>query len=71
MTQMINARMEQKKSGIGGVLAGVFFVLRLTVFAAVLYGSLKCFRGSVAALLCGLALAIVAVGWQAMQLLRD
>jgi hypothetical protein len=49
----------------------LFFVLRLTVFAAVIYGSLKCFHGSTAALLCGLALALFAIGWEAIRLLRD
>ena len=71
LTQLISAPMDRKSSGTGGALAAIFFVLRLTVFAGVIYGSLKCFRGSVAALLCGLALAVIAVGWQVMQLLRD
>ena len=43
-------------------MAVVFFVLRLTVFAGVIYGSLKCFQGSVVALLCGLGLAVLAIG---------
>jgi hypothetical protein len=47
------------------------FVLRLTVFAGVIYGSLKCFRGSVIALLCGLGLALVTMAWEALRLLRD
>ena len=71
LTRLLSARMDRKSSGTGGALAAIFFVLRLTVFAGVIYGSLKCFRGSVTALLCGLALAIIALGWQAMQLLRD
>ena len=49
----------------------VFFVLRLTIFAGVIYGSLKCFQGSVVALLCGLGLAAFAVGWEVIRLLRD
>ena len=49
----------------------MFFVLRLTIFAGVIYGSLKCFQGSVVALLCGLGLAVLAMGWEALRLLRD
>jgi hypothetical protein len=37
----------------------------------VIYGSLKCFQGSVVALLCGLGLAALTVGWEAVVLLRD
>jgi hypothetical protein len=46
-------------------------VLRLTVFAAAIYVSLKCFQGSVLALLCGLGLAIVTMAWEALRLLKD
>ena len=49
----------------------LFFVLRLTVFAGVIYGSLKCFHGSVVALLFGLGLAVLTIGWEAIRLLRD
>jgi uncharacterized membrane protein len=49
----------------------LFFVLRLTVFAGVIYGSLKCFQGSVVALLCGLGLAALTIGWEVVALLRD
>ena len=50
---------------------GAFLCARLTVFAGVIYGSLKCFHGSVTALLCGLCLAVLAIGWEALRLLRD
>jgi hypothetical protein len=46
-------------------------VLRLTVFAAAIYGSLKCFQGSVVALLCGLGLAVLATAWESLRLLKD
>jgi hypothetical protein len=48
-----------------------FFVLRLTIFAGVIYGSLKCFHGSAVALLFGVALAVLAIGWESIRLLRD
>jgi uncharacterized membrane protein len=71
LVRFINARMDHQKSPRGTVTVVVFFVLRLTVFAGVIYGSLKCFHGSVIALLCGLGLALAATAWEALRLLRD
>jgi hypothetical protein len=62
--------LEQKTPASAPVVV-LFFVLRLTVFAGVIYVSLKCFHGSVIALLCGLGLAVVAIAWEALRLLRD
>jgi uncharacterized membrane protein len=70
LVRAINARLDQKRTPAGSGVVIVFFVLRLTVFAGVIYGSLKCFHGSVAALLCGLSLAVLTIGWEAIQLLR-
>jgi hypothetical protein len=53
------------------MVSAVFFVLRLTVFAGAIYVSLKCFRGSLVALLCGLGLALLAMLWEAIRLLRE
>ncbi len=64
------AKLDRKQAPKGALTASVFFVIRLMVFAAVIYGSLKCFRGSVLALLCGLGLAVVALVWEALRLLR-
>ena len=71
LVRVVNARMDRQRTPASAPVVVLFFVLRLTVFAGAIYGSLKCFRGSVAALLCGLALAVVAVGWQVLKLLRD
>ncbi len=76
LARFLNARFdkagpEKRKLPKGGWTAAVFLVLRLTVFAAVIYGSLKCFRGSTVALLCGLGLAVMAMVWEAIRLLRD
>ena len=71
LVRFINARMDHQKSPSGTVTVVVFFVLRLTVFAGVIYGSLRCFHGSVVALLCGLGLALAATAWEALRLLRD
>ncbi len=71
LIRFVNARLDRKKTPRGGLLVGLSFVLRLTVFAAAIYGSLKCFQGSVVALLCGLGLAIVTLAWEALRLLKD
>ncbi len=66
---VINARLDhQQATGRGRVLAGFF--LRLVVAGLVLYGSLRCFHGSVYALIAGLMLAIVALGFEALRLVR-
>jgi hypothetical protein len=46
------------------------FFLRFALAAAALYVSLKCLHGSVYALITGLALAMLAVTFQALSLLR-
>ena len=71
MVRLVNARLDRQQAPRGAAVAAVFFVLRLIVFGAAIYVSLKCFRGSVVALLCGLGLAIVALVWEALRLLRD
>jgi uncharacterized membrane protein len=71
LVRFVNARMDHKKSPGNATTVVLFFVLRLTVFAGAIYVSLKCFRGSVIALLCGLGLALAATAWEALRLLRD
>jgi len=71
LVRFVNARMDNRKSPGSAATVVVFFVLRLTVFAGAIYGSLKCFHGSVVALLCGLGLALAATAWEALRLLRD
>jgi len=71
LIRLINAKLDQQKTSRSALLVIAFFVLRLTVFAAAIYGSLKCFQGSVVALLCGLGLAVLATAWESLRLLRD
>ena len=68
---VINARLDHARSGPGSgrVVAGFF--LRLVVAGAVLYGSLKCFHGSIYALVGGLGLAAFALGVEALRLVRS
>ena len=71
MIRFITAKMDNGRLPAGAGLSVVFFLLRLIVFAGVIYGSLKCFQGSVVALLCGLGLAVLATLWEALRLLRN
>ena len=71
LVRLINAKLDRQKSPRSAPVVVLFFVLRLTVFAGVIYGSLKCFHGSVVALLCGLGLAALTIGWEVIALLRD
>jgi hypothetical protein len=71
LARLINARLDNRKLPASASVVVMFFVLRLTVYAGVIYVSLKCFRGSAVALLCGLGLAALAIGWEAIRLLRE
>jgi uncharacterized membrane protein len=71
LIRLINARLDKQKTPASAPVVVLFFVLRLTVFAGVIYGSLKCFHGSIVALLFGLSLAVLAIGWEAIRLLRE
>lgn len=71
LIQFVNAKLDKQKTPGSTAVVLVFFALRLVVFGAAIYGSLKCFHGSVIALLCGLGLALLATGWEALKLLRE
>ena len=71
MIRFINAKLDQRKTPRSALLVVTFFVLRLIIFAGAIYGSLKCFQGSVIALLCGLGMAVVATAWEALRLLKE
>ncbi len=70
LIRLINAKLDNQKTPRSAGVVVAFFVLRLTIFAGVIYGSLKCFQGSVIALLCGLGLAVLATAWEALRLLK-
>ena len=71
LARLINARLDNRKAPVGSPVVVLFFVLRLMVFAGVIYGSLKCLHGSSVALFCGLGLAVLTLGWEALRLLRN
>lgn len=70
LIRLFNTKMDQRKTPRGAVTVVTFFQLRLIIFAAAIYGSLKCFQGSAIALLCGLGLALIAMAWEALRLLK-
>jgi len=71
LVRIFNARMDKQRTPGSAAAVAIFFVIRLAVFAGVIYGSLKCFQGSVVALLCGLGLAVMTIGWEVIRLLRE
>jgi hypothetical protein len=71
LARLISAAFANNQAPRGALLAVFLFLLRLGVFGAAIYVSLKCFRGSAIALLCGLALAVGAMVWEALRLLRE
>lgn len=71
LVRLMNARMRKQRAQRGAVLVIAFFLLRLLFFAGAIYVSLKCFRGSPIALLCGLGLALATMLWEAVRLLKD
>jgi Na+/H+-translocating membrane pyrophosphatase len=71
LARLVYAKMDNRKTPMSAPVVVIFSVLRLIVFAGAIYGSLKCFRGSVIALLCGLGLAVLALVWEALRLLKN
>lgn len=67
----INARLDGQRTSRPTVFAIGMFLLRLFIAAGVVYGSLKCFHGSIYALIGGLGLAVVALTIEAVRLLRS
>jgi hypothetical protein len=70
LIRLINAKLDNRKTPRNAPLVVGLFLLRLAIFAGVIYVSLKCLHGSVVALLCGLALAVIATAFEALQLLK-
>ena len=71
LVRLMNAKMKAQKAPGGAILAIAFFLLRLLIFAAAIYGSLKCFQGSVIPLMCGLSLAVATLMWEALRMLKN
>ena len=70
LIRLFNARMDAQRMPRGAVLSIVLFLVRLLFFAAAIYGSLKFLHGSAFSLIGGLALAVLALVWEALRVLR-
>jgi len=70
LIQLFNAKLDKQKLPSGAGLVVSLFLLRMILFAGAIYVSLKCFQGSPIVLLCGLALALAGLVWEALRLLR-
>lgn len=70
LVRIFNASMDRKQTPRGSVAVVILFLVRLTLFAVAIYGSLKFLHGSPIALLCGLALAVAGLAWESLKLLR-
>lgn len=68
---VINARLDNDRSAPGSSRVVLGFFLRLIVAGLILYGSLRCFHGSVYALVGGLGLAAFALAVEAVRLVRS
>ena len=71
LARLISAAFSKGQIPRGALLGVLFFIFRLGIFAGAIYVSLKYLRGSVVALFCGLALALGAMVWEALRLLRE
>jgi hypothetical protein len=71
LIKLFNAKLDKQQTPRGAALVISLFLLRIVIFGAAIYGSLKWLGGSAISLLCGLALALFAMGWEALRLLRD
>lgn len=70
LVALINARLDNQKT-TGAARVMTMFFLRLLLAGGVLYGSLKCFHGSVYALVAGLGLAVLALTIEAVRLVKS
>jgi hypothetical protein len=70
LVRFINAKLDNQEAPRGTAIAVLFFVFRLIVFGVVIYVSLKYIQGSAIALLCGLGLALLAMVWEGIHLMR-
>ncbi|MFZ0303211.1 MAG: hypothetical protein WAL75_11010 [Terracidiphilus sp.] len=70
LVRFINAKLDNHEAPRGTAIAILFFAFRLIVFGVVIYVSLKYIQGSAIALLCGLGLALLAMVWEGIRLIR-
>lgn len=70
MVAFINAKLDNQRTAGAGRVITTFF-LRLLLAGGLLYVSLRCFHGSVYALVAGLVLGIFALSVEAVRMIRS
>ena len=70
LSAVVFARMDNQQPPRPTGRTLVMFFLRFGIVAAALYVSLRCLHGSVYALVAGIGLAVVALSFEALRLLR-
>jgi hypothetical protein len=68
---VINAKLDNQQTPRAAGFTITMFFLRLGIAALIIYASLRCFHGSLYALLGGLGLAVIALTVEAVRLLRS
>ncbi|HEV2465151.1 MAG TPA: hypothetical protein VGT04_15195 [Acidobacteriaceae bacterium] len=68
---IINAKLDQQATSRSSGLVVALFFLRLGIAVLIIYASLRCFHGSLYALVAGLGLAAVALTVEALRMLRS
>jgi hypothetical protein len=68
---VINAKLDDQQTPRATGFTITMFFLRLGIAALIIYASLRCFHGSLYALLAGLGLAVIALTVEAVRLLRS
>jgi ATP synthase I chain len=71
LIDVINAKLDNQKSPRATGFTVAMFFLRLGIAALIIYASLRCFHGSLYALVAGLALAVIALTVEAIRLVRS
>jgi hypothetical protein len=71
LISVVNARLDNQQNPSSTASVVIMFFLRMGLAAAVLYGSLKCFHGSIYALVGGLGLAVLALSVEAVRFMRS
>jgi hypothetical protein len=68
---VINAKLDNQKAPRSAGFTVAMFFLRMGIAALIIYASLRCFHGSLYALLAGLGLAVLALTIEAVRLVRS
>ena len=71
LIRVVNAKLDKQRSPISTGFVVAMFLLRLFIAGGVLYVSLRWLNGAVYSIIAGLALAIVALSIEAVQVTRN